>query len=55
MKTKEELVDSIIARLIRLGYINVQKLETIKNSNSACIQGKQDNYQAPASPPAKAE
>ena len=55
MKTKEELIESIIARLIRLGYINVQKLETMQTTNHAYIQGKRDNCQALEVPPSKAE
>lgn len=50
MRTKEELVDSIIARLIRLGYINIEKLGTIKTANSFCIQEKQDIDQALQAP-----
>ncbi len=55
MKTKEELIDSIIARLIRLGYINVQKLETMQTTRNACIQETQDNCQSLEVPPAKVE
>lgn len=53
MMTKEELIDGIIKRLVRLGYVNLEKLEIMHSTSCACAcnQENQDKERDPGAPP----
>ena len=53
--TKEELIDGIIERLVRLGYVNLEKLEIMHSTSRACNQESQDKERAPGAPPSSTD
>ena len=55
MMTKEELIDGIIEKLVRLGYVNIEKLETIQTLSHAYTRENQDKDKAPEVPPSSTD